>query len=96
MRKFFVTLAALASAFLLLGTGVASAGWHGDYIGQGIRIRSVPDGGTVKGLGYQGQGQCSTVARKVGSYWWGYHRNDTTGVVGWSRGDYLSVDGRGC
>lgn len=97
MRKTFVTVASVASAFLMLGTGVAAAGWHGDYLGSGIAIRRTPVTGTIDGRGYPGQGVCTTVAQRGSDgYYWGYHRNDTTRVVGWSRGDYLSVDGRSC
>ncbi|MEU0530947.1 hypothetical protein [Amycolatopsis tolypomycina] len=97
MRKTIVTVGAAVAAFLMVGTGVASAGWHGDYLGSGIRIRSAPVTGSTNGLGYPGQGECTTVAQLASDgYYWGYHRNDTTGVIGWSRGDFLSVDGSGC
>jgi len=97
MRKTIVTVGAAVAAFVMVGTGVASAGVHGDYLGNGVRIRSAPVSGTIHGLGYPGQGECTTVAQLASDgYYWGYNRNDTTHVIGWSRGDLLSVDGRGC
>lgn len=97
MRKTIVTVGAAAAAFLMIGTGVASAGLHGDYLASGVRIRSAPVNGTVYGLGYPGQGECTTVATPGSDgYYWGYNRDDSTGVIGWSRGDLLSVDGNGC
>ncbi|WP_424183795.1 hypothetical protein ACOBQX_17695 [Actinokineospora sp. G85] len=95
MRKTIATIAA-TGALLTLGAGVASAGWSGDYLASGVNIRSAPVTGTVKGLGYPGQGVCTTQAQQASDgYYWGYHRNLTTAVTGWSRGDLLSVTG-GC
>jgi hypothetical protein len=72
-------------------TGVHVAAVGGDYLGTGVRIRAAANGSSaVKGLGYAGQGATvycwqdgpSTNPNETVS--WFYHRNNVTGVTGWS------------
>jgi len=77
-------------------------GGNGDYIGQGINIRSAPHlNATVKGLGYHGQGihaSCykagdTVTANGVQSNIWILHQDAATGVSGDSSIDYLTFNG---
>ncbi|MGW3464532.1 hypothetical protein ACWDE9_35315 [Streptomyces olivaceoviridis] len=66
----------------------------GDYLGTGVRIRAQANGSsTIKGLGYAGQGatvycwQDGPAANPSLTISWYYHRNNATGVTGWSSWD---------
>ncbi|MET9499630.1 hypothetical protein [Streptomyces sp. NPDC006552] len=72
----------------------------GDYLGTGVRIRTRADGSsTVKGLGYAGQGatvycwQDGPAANPNLTISWYYHRNNATGVTGWSSWDVFRPSG---
>ncbi|WP_221355298.1 hypothetical protein [Streptomyces beigongshangae] len=73
----------------------------GDYLGTGVRIRAAADGNsTVVGLGYAGQGATvycyrngpHTEPNKIAT--WYYHRNNATGVTGWSNWDVFRPSGQ--
>ncbi|KUN27664.1 hypothetical protein AQJ11_13600 [Streptomyces corchorusii] len=72
----------------------AVAAAPGDYLGTGVRIRAQANGSsTIKGLGYAGQGatvycwQDGPAANPSLTISWYYHRNNATGVTGWSSWD---------
>ncbi|NEB77630.1 hypothetical protein G3I40_20790 [Streptomyces sp. SID14478] len=79
-------------------TTAASA--PGDYLGTGVRIRAQANGAsTIKGLGYAGQGatvycwQDGPAANPSLTISWYYHRNNATGVTGWSSWDVFRPSG---
>ncbi|MFC7615035.1 hypothetical protein ACFQV2_17475 [Actinokineospora soli] len=60
MRKILTIITLLATMLVTTATGAVAA-YRGDYNGDGIRIRSAPNGtASVLGLGYRGQGVCTT------------------------------------
>ncbi|MFH8880620.1 hypothetical protein [Streptomyces californicus] len=78
----------------------AAAAASGDYLGTGVRIRSQANGSsTVKGLGYAGQGatvycwQDGRASDPNQIVSWFYHRNNATGVTGWSSWEVFRAHG---
>lgn len=77
----------------------SSAAWAvraGDYVGNGINIRTgTSTGNTIVGKGYVGQGICvwyTAHGQSVnGSTLWGNHTNRATGVRGWSSATHLGI-----
>ena len=88
---------ALASFVLLGNASTAFASAQGDYTTPGVNIRlKTGTYSTVMGSGYPGQGltaYCEVWDYKENSGDWFYHRNNTTGVKGYSIGKYLRVNG---
>ena len=92
----------LATGLLVIGLlaapAAAFASVNGDYAGDGVRIRTGPSTSrTVVGLGYRGQGAtlyCITRGTTInGNPWWERHRNQTTGVTGYSADYYMRWSG---
>ncbi len=88
------TVTAVAAAAALLPAAPAQAAANGDYTGSGVRIRGCPTTScTTHGLGYRGQGAAISCFRygeyTEGTSIWYYHRNRTTGVVGYSHSRYI-------
>ena len=90
--------AAVAAGVLSLGVLVpatpAQAAANGDYTDTGIRIRKCATTScTSHGLGYPGQGaaiSCYVNGQYLGNNnIWYYHRNRTTGVVGYSHSSLI-------
>ncbi|MFI7386656.1 hypothetical protein [Streptomyces sp. NPDC049813] len=78
----------------------AAASAPGDYLGTGVRIRAQANGSsTIKGLGYAGQGatvycwQDGPTSNPNLIISWYYHRNNATGVTGWSSWDVFRPSG---
>ncbi len=76
----------------------ALASVSGRYTASGVRIRSCPNTTcTVYGLGYPGQSvtiYCYKTGTVVnGSPYWYYHRDNTTGVTGYSSDAYMDFNG---
>jgi hypothetical protein len=90
-------ITAVAAPLALLPAAPALAAANGDYTAAGVRIRSCANTTcTVRGLGYQGQGAYITCFR-YGEYIgnnsiWYYHRNKTTGVVGYSHSSLMNFN----
>jgi hypothetical protein len=90
-------VAAMSGTLALVPASAAQAAAYGDYTASGIRIRACAKTTcTVYGLGYPGQGAYITCFR-YGEYIgnnsiWYYHRNRTTGVVGYSHSSYLNFN----
>ncbi|HET6532819.1 MAG TPA: hypothetical protein VFH03_19705 [Actinoplanes sp.] len=85
---------AIMSTLALAPATPAQAVAYGDYTGTGVRIRQCANTTcTVHGLGYPGQGAtitCYRLGQYIGtSAYWYYHRNRTTGVVGYSHSNHL-------
>ncbi|MFE0875973.1 hypothetical protein ACFW4X_14010 [Streptomyces smyrnaeus] len=57
---------------------------------DGARIRTNPStSATVVGYGYRSHDATVHCGRVVANTQWYYHKNDTTGLSGWSRYDVL-------
>lgn len=94
MRKILGTV---LLATVLLPAASASA-VSGDYAGSGIAIRSCQFTSCTRlGLGYPGQGAtiyCFKQGTNVnGNPFWDYHRNNSTGVTGYSADYYMNWSG---
>jgi hypothetical protein len=88
------TAGATGSAGVEAKASPRAAAAPGDYLGTGVRIRAQANGSsTVKGLGYAGQGatvycwQDGPTSDPNQIISWFYHRNNATGVTGWSSWD---------
>ena len=91
-----------AAGFTVAGQNVSAgaAAAPGDYLGTGVRIRAQANGAsTIKGLGYAGQGatvycwQDGPAVDPRLTISWYYHRNNATGVTGWSSWDVFRPSG---
>jgi hypothetical protein len=83
-----------AGVLAVLPAVPAQASANGDYTASGVRIRACANTScTTHGLGYRGQGATITCFRYgqyvEGTSIWYYHRNQTTGVTGYSISRYL-------
>src|SRR5690349_16371074 len=75
----------------------ASANLNGDYIANGVNIRTGPGTSyTSLGLGYVGQGACTFFSADGetinGNNQWYYHTNETTTVTGYSHSSFIAFD----
>ncbi len=91
-----VLTAAASSGVLLAAPAQAAVAGH--YTGDGIRIRSCPSTScTAYGVGYPSHSAtiyCYKTGTVInGSPYWYYHRDNTTGVVGYSADAYMSFNG---
>jgi hypothetical protein len=84
----FVLAAALAVGGALAVAMPASAFVDGDYAASGVRIRASAPSGTIRGLGFPGQGArlfCWVTSTTVnGNPFWDNNQDRATGVSGFS------------
>lgn len=97
MIKRSLVKSACVLAFILsisMGVQAASFSYKGTVTGNGVRLRSVPDSGTVLELMYQGEtvhvDKELTMESSSGSY---YLKRDKTGTVGYADNHYIDVPG---
>ncbi|MEU6867836.1 hypothetical protein ABZ924_32155 [Streptomyces sp. NPDC046876] len=90
MRRKAVKFLALALSTAAFGIGAATTAHAGDYLQDGVRIRATPytSDTRVNGLGYKSQTItpiCFTEGTTVDGWkYWTKHKNNNTGVVGYS------------
>ncbi len=77
-----------------IGVQAASFSYKGTVIGNGVRLRSIPDAGTVLELMYKGEtvyvDKEMTEESASGSY---YLKRSKTGTVGYADNHYIDVPG---
>ena len=89
-RRALVMFSALVLAVCL--SSVANAGNPGDYVADGVNIRTGPGTSyTSIGLGYIGQGACVYFDTQGEGGLWRYHTNATTSKTGYSWRYYVEV-----
>lgn len=84
--------AVAVAGMAVMGIGLAApavSANQGDYTVNGARIWSNPGSGTVRGLGYIGDG--ADVYCYVGE--WNYNRDQRTGVTGYSHDSVITWTG---
>jgi hypothetical protein len=99
VRRILTVVAALVgtASLLLVTAGPAQASAPGHYTGDGVRIRSCAHlNCRIDGLGYPGQSvtiHCYVYGDRVGSSTiWYRHRDNSTGVTGYSSEVYLDLN----
>ncbi len=90
MRRKAVQFLAIALSTAAFGIGAATTAHAGDYLQDGVRLRQTPytSDTRVNGLGYRSQtitpicfSEGTTVS---GNPYWTKHKNNNTGVIGFS------------
>ena len=71
-----------------------NGGNTGHFTGQGVNIRTGPSTTcTSVGLGYESHSVTARCGKPVGSEFWVYLKDHTTGKIGWSRYPLITWDG---